>query len=77
MCAHLIHNSDATNKNMKQHLLKHIGPSADELCNIVHGAAHNTFREKKETQKLQHAKFLAERYFLGTEQQDDTNKIQR
>ena len=73
MCALLIHDKEATYKNMRKHLLKHVGPSADELCNIVHGAAHTEFSNKKETEKLQHAKFLAERYFLGTKQQDDTN----
>ena len=56
---------------MKKHLLKHIGPSADELCNLVHGAVYTEFSTKKETEKLQHAKFLAERYFLGIEQMDD------
>ena len=71
--AHLIHNQDATYTTLKQHLLKHIGPSADELCNIVHGAAYGEFKDKKETEKLQHAKFIAERYFLGTGQTDDAN----
>ena len=72
-CAHLIHDSEATYNSLKKHLLKHIGPSADELCNIVHGAAHSEFKDKKETEKLQHAKFIAERYFLGTDQPDDAN----
>ena len=71
--AHLIHNQDATYTTLKQHLLKHIGPSADELCNIVHGAAYGEFKDKKEMEKLQHAKFIAERYFLGTGQTDDAN----
>ena len=72
-CAHLIHNTEATYRDLKKHLLKHIGPSADELCNIVHGAAYSEFQDKKETQKLQHAKYIAERYFLGTEQENDKN----
>ena len=72
-CAHLIHNSEATYTELKKHLLRHIGPSADELCHIVHGAAYDESRDKKETEKLQHAKYLAERYFLGVEQQDETN----
>ena len=66
--AHLLHNPDATYAILKKHLLKHVGPSADELCNIVHGAAYGEFKEKKETEKLQHTKYLAERYFLGSEQ---------
>ena len=71
--AHLIHSSDTTYTSLKKHLLKHIGPSIDELCNIVHGAALQEFQDKKETEKLQHAKYIAERYFLGTDQPDDTN----
>ena len=66
-CAHLAHNSDTTYADIKKHLLRHVGPSADELCNIVHGAAHAEFRDKSETQKLQHTKYVAERYFLGVQ----------
>ena len=50
---------------MKRHLLANIGPSTDELCNIVHGAFYTEFQDKKEAQKLQHSKYIAERYFLG------------
>ena len=64
-CAHLAHNSESTYAEIKKHLLRHVGPSADELCNLVHGAAHAEFRDKTETQKLQHCKYIAERYFLG------------
>ena len=71
MCAHLIH-SEATYQDMKRYLLANIGPSADELCNIVHGASHVEFQEKKEAQKLQHAKYISERYFLGTKQATST-----
>ena len=69
----LIHNQEATYSTLKQHLLKHIGPSTNELCNIVHSAVYGEFKDKKETEKLQHAKFIAERYFLGTGQTDDAN----
>ena len=70
--AHLIHNHDASYKILKNHLMKHIGPSSEELCNIVHGAAYSEFKDKKETDKLQHAKYIAERYFLNIDLPDDT-----
>ena len=70
-CAHLVHNTEAAYADLKKHLLRHIGPSADELCNVVHGAAYTEFRDKNETQKLQHAKYIAERYFLGLQQTDE------
>ena len=73
VCAHLIH-SEATYQDMKRHLLANIGPSADELCNIVHGASHTEFQDKTEAQKLQHAKYISERYFLGIKQ--DNNIIE-
>ena len=72
VCAHLIH-SEAIYQDMKRHLLANIGPSADELCNIVHGASHTEFQDKTEAQKLQHAKYISERYFLGIKQ--DNNNI--
>ena len=71
VCAHLIH-TEATYKDLKRHLLANIGPSADELCNIVHGASYAEFQDKKEAQKLQHAKYISERYFLGTKQENNT-----
>ena len=71
-CAHLIHNHDATYKILKNHLMKHIGPSSEELCNIVHGAAYSEFKDKKETEKLQHAKYIVERYFQNIDLADDT-----
>ena len=64
VCAHLVH-SEATYQDLKRHLLANIGPSADELCNIMHGAVHTEFLDKPEAQKLQHAKYISERYFLG------------
>ena len=70
-CAHLIHNSEATYEHLKKHLLRHTDPSADELCHIVHGGAHDQFKDKKETEKLQQAKYIAEWYFLGVEQAHD------
>ena len=65
ICAHLI-NSDTTYQDLKKHLLDNIGPSADELCNIMHGAISSEFSEKSEAHKLQQAKYITERYFLGT-----------
>ena len=64
VCAHLI-NSEATYQDIKRHLLANIGPSPDELCNIMHGAVHTEFNDKTEAQKLQHSKYVTERYFLG------------
>ena len=71
-CAHLVHNSEATYEDLKKHLLRHVGPSADKLSNIVHGGGHSEFQNKKESEKLQHAKYIAERYFLGVQLPDDT-----
>ena len=68
-----MNNSEASYKDLKNQLLKHIGPSADELANIVHGGGNNEFFNKKESEKLQHAKFIAERYFLGVPQEDNRN----
>ena len=70
-CTPLIHNPEATYKDLKKHLFANIGPSADELCNIVHGASYTEFQDKKEAQKLQHSKYIAERYFLGIKQEND------
>ena len=70
-CAHLIHNPEATYKDLKKHLFANIGPSADKLCNIVHGASYTEFQDKKEAQKLQHSKYIAKRYFLGIKQDND------
>ena len=73
ICAHLI-NSEATYQDLKRHLLANIGPSADELCSIMHGAVHTEFSDKSESQKLQHAKYISERYFLGIK--SDNNIIE-
>ena len=70
-CAHLVHNNEATYADLKKHLLRHVGPSADELTNIVHGGGYSEFQNKKESEKLQHAKYIAERYFLGVEIEND------
>ena len=71
VCAHLINDPTATYEDMKRHLLSNIGPSMDELCNIVHGAYHAEFQDKKEAQKLQHCKYIAERYFLGAKDKNE------
>ena len=71
VCAHLINDATATYDDMKRYLLHNIGPSMDELCNIVHGAHHLEFQEKREAQKLQHCKYLAERYFLGAKNKEE------
>ena len=71
VCAHLINDQTATYEDMKRHLLANIGPSIDELCNIVHGAYHAEFQDKKEAQKLQHCKYIAERYFLGAKDKNE------
>ena len=71
VCAHLINDPTATYEDMKQHLLANIGPSMDELCNIVHGAYYAEFQDKKEAQKLQHCKYIAERYFLGAKDKNE------
>ena len=65
VCAHLVNDQAAIYDDMKRHLLVNIGPSTDELCNIFHGAFYTEFQDKKEAQKLQHSKYIAERYFLG------------
>ena len=71
VCAHLINDVAATYDDMKHYLLHNIGPSMDELCNIVHGAYHPEFQDKREAQKLQHCKYLAERYFLGATNKEE------
>ena len=71
VCAHLVNDATATYDDMKRYLLHNIGPSIDELCNIVHGAYHVEFQEKREAQKLQHCKYLAERYFLGAKNKEE------
>ena len=71
VCAHLINDATATYDDMKRYLLHNIGPSMDELCNIVHGAYHPEFQDKREAQKLQHCKHLAERYFLGAKNKEE------
>ena len=71
VCAHLINDQTATYDDIKRYLLANIGPSMDELCNIVHGAYHSEFQDKTEAQKLQHSKYLAERYFLGSTNKEE------
>ena len=71
VCAHLINDLAATYDDMKHYLLHNIGPSMDELCNIVHGAYHPEFQDKREAQKLQHCRYLAERYFLGAANKEE------
>ena len=71
VCAHLI-NSEATYQDLKRHLLANIGPSADELCSIMHGALQAEFTDKSEAQKLQHSKYVTEQYFLGMKTDNTT-----
>ena len=71
VCAHLINDQTATYDDIKRYLLANIGPSMDELCNIVHGAYYSDFQDKTEAQKLQHSKYLAERYFLDCRNKED------
>ena len=71
VCAHLVNDPTATYDDMKRYLLHNIGPSMDEMCNIVHGAYHSEFQDKREAQKLQHCKYLAERYFLGAKNKEE------
>ena len=73
-CAHLIYDADTTYGNLKYFLLRNIGPGPDELCNIVHGTAENEFKDRKETDKLAHAKYLAERYMIDAELDEDVNQ---
>ena len=71
VCAHLVNDATSTYDDMKRYLLHNIGPSMDELCNIVHGTYHVEFNDKREAQKLQHCKYLAERYFLGAKNKEE------
>ena len=71
VCAHLINDQTATYDDIKRYLLANIGPSMDELCNVVHGAYYSDFQDKTEAQKLQHSKYLAERYFLNCRNKEE------
>ena len=48
-----------------------MGPTIDELCNILHGSAFYKFKDKTESEKLQHATNIAERFLLGAKDVQD------
>ena len=71
ICAHLVNDQLATYDDLKRYLLANLGPSMDELCNVVHGAYYSDFHDKTEAQKLQHSKYIAERYFLNCKNKEE------
>ena len=71
ICAHLVNDQLATYDDLKRYMLANIGPSMDELCNVVHGAYYSDFNDKTEAQKLQHSKYIAERYFLNCKNKEE------
>ena len=74
-CAHLIANRATTYSALRDHLKRQLGQTREELCNLIHGASYQEFRDKTETEKLQHAKYLAERYLLDVSPEKVTDHI--
>ena len=70
-CKNLIDDRSASYADLRDHLINQMGPTIDELCNILHGSAFYEFKDKTESEKLQHATDIAERFLLGAKDVQD------